>query len=89
MRLIVKVVVVRQHAPSWEEWRAEGQDSGSLLADPMLEWSAAPRLGGALVPTPAKDSPVWALGFQPIDVDNIGPRRHSRTINHAGDGIHV
>ena len=53
---------------SLEAWRAAGYDTHSVVADPRL----TPDANG--IPLPAPDSPVWALGFQPIPVDRIGPK---------------
>lgn len=49
-------------------WQALGLDRHSLVADPKL---ADPR-GGDF--TPAADSPLWSLGFEPIDLSDVGPR---------------
>ena len=59
---------------TWSEWRAEGQDAGSLIADPQLEWREEPALGGVAVPVPAASSPAWSLGFVAVDVGGVGPR---------------
>ncbi|MEM2885611.1 MAG: right-handed parallel beta-helix repeat-containing protein, partial [Thermoproteota archaeon] len=53
---------------SWEEWRAKGLDSGSLIADPMF---ADARAGDF---TLGPSSPAFALGFEPIDFEKVGPR---------------
>ena len=52
---------------SWEEWRKEGYDTDSVVADPLFA-------------DPDKDdyrlkpaSPAFKLGFAPIPVDKIGP----------------
>jgi hypothetical protein len=70
-----EVIQSKMHSPDWAEWRATGQDSNSVLADPQLEWRPVASLGGVLVPTPAASSPVWALGFKPIDIAMIGPQK--------------
>ncbi len=49
-------------------WQQAGQDAGSLVADPMF---ADPAAGDF---TLAADSPVVALGWQPIDPTKAGPR---------------
>ncbi|MBA3708120.1 MAG: right-handed parallel beta-helix repeat-containing protein, partial [Planctomycetes bacterium] len=55
---------------SWSQWRALGQDAHSALADPGFadrahgDWSLRP------------DSAAVALGFEPIPLDQIGPRAH-------------
>jgi len=52
-----------------EQWRARGHDQGSLIADPLF---VAPqkndfRLQGS--------SPALKMGFHPIDLNRVGPRR--------------
>ena len=52
-----------------EQWRARGHDQGSLIADPLF---VAPqkndfRLQGS--------SPALKMGFHPIDLSRVGPRR--------------
>lgn len=51
-----------------EGWRALGQDRHSLVADPRFADLAARDF--ALSP----DSPALELGFQPIDLSDVGPR---------------
>lgn len=53
---------------SWEEWQARGLDVNSVIADPLF---ADPEHGDF---TLRADSPAFALGFRPIDMDSIGPR---------------
>ena len=55
---------------SLEEWQEKrGQDKHSMVADPLF---AAPEQGDfSLKP----DSPARTLGFQPIDVSRVGPRK--------------
>jgi len=53
---------------SWDEWRSLGNDRHSLVADPGLE---ALQAGGFTLPP---DSPALELGFQPIDLSDVGPR---------------
>ena len=51
---------------SFAEWQAKGRDKGSIYADPQLnitDWRLAP------------SSPARQLGFIPIDVSRVGPRR--------------
>jgi hypothetical protein len=50
----------------WQSWQALG-DQHSLIADPKF---LAPEKDDYRL---APDSPAWALGFQPIPVDKIGP----------------
>lgn len=66
----------QMYRPTWNEWRATGQDQNSIVADPQLQWLPVASLGGIHVPMPARSSPVWSLGFRPIDLDLIGPRQH-------------
>ncbi|UCH34844.1 MAG: right-handed parallel beta-helix repeat-containing protein [Armatimonadota bacterium] len=54
---------------SLEEWRKRGMDEHSLVADPKLADPAADDF------TLAPDSPAWSLGFEPIDLSRVGPRR--------------
>lgn len=54
---------------SWEEWRKRGKDTHSAYADPKF---TDPEKGDF---TLAKDSPAWALGFKPIDMSTVGPRK--------------
>jgi hypothetical protein len=53
---------------SWTAWQATGRDSHSLIADPLFRNLAQDDF--ALQP----DSPALALGFQPLDLRNVGPR---------------
>lgn len=53
---------------SWEAWQKRGQDRHSLYADP--EFLSMDERDFTLKP----DSPAFALGFEPIDTENIGPR---------------
>ncbi len=53
---------------TWEEWRARGHDTGSLVADPGFADAAA---GDFTLPP---DSPAWKIGFRRIDMDTVGPR---------------
>jgi len=58
---------------AWNWWRQAGQDTGSVVADPMF------------VDAPAGDyrlqpgSPALALGFEQIPLDRIGPEGWPRT----------
>lgn len=51
-----------------EQWQAQGQDSGSIIADPLFENAAAADF--RLKP----DSPAMKLGFRPIDTSQVGLR---------------
>jgi hypothetical protein len=50
------------------EWQVLGHDRHSVIADPKCK---DPRHGDF---TLAEDSPALALGFQPIDTSDVGPR---------------
>lgn len=53
---------------SWADWQAGGQDSSSIIANPLFTDPDA----GAF--TLREDSPAIALGFHPIDTSLAGPR---------------
>ena len=53
---------------TWAEWRKRGKDAHSRYADPRF---VAPEQGDF---TLKPDSPALALGFQPIDISQTGPR---------------
>jgi hypothetical protein len=50
-------------------WQQEGNDAGSIVADPRFTDPAAGDF------SLAADSPVVALGWKPIDPTKAGPRR--------------
>lgn len=52
---------------SWDQWRQQGKDGDSLLADP--KFINAAKRDYRLQP----DSPALKLGFQPIPLEKIGP----------------
>jgi hypothetical protein len=56
------------HAFSWDDWKALGNDRHSLVADPCFRDLGAYDFG--LLP----DSPAFGLGFEPIDMSDVGPR---------------
>ena len=58
---------------SLEEWRARGMDAHSLVADPRFSAPADDDF------TLAPDCPAFSLGFQRIDLSDVGPRLQSRT----------
>ncbi len=58
---------------SFEEWQARGQDIHSLIADPLF---LAPEEGDFRL---KRNSPAFKLGFQPIDVSRVGPRKKVST----------
>jgi hypothetical protein len=51
----------------WQSWQALGGDRQSIIADPKF---LAPEADDYRL---APDSPAWALGFQSIPVEKIGP----------------
>ncbi|MEA3208161.1 MAG: hypothetical protein QOE70_1218 [Chthoniobacter sp.] len=51
----------------WQSWQALGGDQNSIIADPKF---LAPEKDDFRL---APDSPAWALGFQAIPVEKIGP----------------
>jgi len=54
---------------TFAEWQAAGFDTRSIIADPLF---ADPEHGDFSLPP---DSPAWDIGFQPIDMSTVGPRR--------------
>ena len=54
---------------TFAQWTAEGEDAGSIVADPLL--ADAPNGNFTLLP----DSPALARGFQQLDLSSVGPRR--------------
>lgn len=54
---------------TWAEWQKRGKDLHSQYADPRFV--DAEHYDFRLKP----DSPAWALGFRPIDLSQVGPRR--------------
>jgi hypothetical protein len=57
---------------SFDQWKQRGQDTGSLIADPHFIDPAKDNYD--LKP----DSPAFKLGFQPINLKEVGPRTSSR-----------
>jgi hypothetical protein len=53
---------------SFDEWKASGQDAGSVIADPLFV--NAGNFDFRLRP----DSPALKMGFQQIDMAGVGPR---------------
>jgi hypothetical protein len=51
-----------------DDWQALGHDRHSIIADPGF---ADPKNGDF---TLEPDSPVSEIGFQPIDLSDVGPR---------------
>jgi len=54
---------------TFDQWRAKGQDAHSIYADPGF---ADPKNGDFTMPP---DSPAHKLGFRPIDMTTVGPRK--------------
>ena len=63
-----KLDEVKFNGNTWDEWRKRGKDAHSRYADPLL---VAPEQGDF---TLKPGSPAFALGFQPIDLSQVGPR---------------
>lgn len=57
---------------SWREWRQRGKDLHSVYADPLF---TNPEVGDFTLDA---GSPAWALGFKPIDMSGVGPRKTAR-----------
>jgi hypothetical protein len=55
----------------WDEWRAQGMDAHSAIADPRFQPGKEDDF--RLQP----DSPALGLGFQPLDLSSAGPRRQA------------
>ncbi len=62
------VAAYRFAGQSWDQWRQQGHDVGSSIADPLLVDDGHPEKGLR------KGSPAYSLGFRPIDVSTVGPR---------------
>lgn len=54
---------------TWDDWRRRGHDIHSVVADPLFRDAAS--FDFQLSP----DSPALKLGFHPIDVSQVGPRK--------------
>ncbi|MDP2982700.1 MAG: right-handed parallel beta-helix repeat-containing protein [Candidatus Latescibacter sp.] len=54
---------------NFAEWKARGQDVHSLIADPRF---VDPQKGNF---TLQQDSPAFKLGFKPLDLRTVGPRK--------------
>ena len=63
-----KVEQVSFNKSSWAHWRKRGKDTHSRYADPLF---VNPDQGDF---TLKPDSPAFALGFQAIDMSQVGPR---------------
>jgi len=63
-----KLEDVKFNGLTFEKWRETGKDKNSKYADPMFV--DADKFDFRLRP----ESPAFAMGFQPIDIENVGPR---------------
>jgi hypothetical protein len=68
---------------AWSAWRKAGQDAHSLIADPGF---IAPEKDDYRL---RPDSPAFKLGFQPLPVERIGPRKHDPRASHSAVGAEV
>jgi Right handed beta helix region len=60
---------------TFKEWQQRGQDLDSIVADPLFMDPEKDNF------TLRRDSPALKLGFNPIDISNLGPRpRSSRAL---------
>ena len=59
---------VEQSRDELDSWRAGGNDTHSIVADPLC--ASLERNDFSLLP----GSPALALGFRPIDLGDVGPR---------------
>ena len=59
----------REKVPTLAEWKALGYETDSLIADPLF---VDPEHDNYRL---KPDSPAFKLGFVPIDIDSIGPRK--------------
>jgi len=55
---------------SWSDWQKNGKDNHSLYADPLFE--NPEKFDFKLKP----NSPAFALGFKPINMEEVGPRKN-------------
>jgi hypothetical protein len=62
---------IRFAGNTWAEWQKRGKDVHSQFADPLF---VAPNQGDF---TLKPESPAFALGFQAIDISQVGPRNRT------------
>ena len=64
----IRVTEAAPQSP-WEQWQSAGWDKESTIGNPLFVDAAADdyRL--------KTESPAWALGFEPIPIEKIGPRK--------------
>lgn len=55
---------------SWKEWQQSGKDKHSLFTDPLFTDASSYDF------TLKKNSPASQIGFQPIDMQDVGPRKY-------------
>jgi len=60
---------MRFNNKAFGQWQALGFDTRSIVADPLF---TDPENGDFSLPI---DSPAWDIGFEPIDMSTVGPRR--------------
>lgn len=65
----LKLDAVKFNGGTWAEWQKRGKDRNSLYADPKF---ADPDKGDFRL---TADSPALKLGFRPVDLTGVGPRR--------------
>lgn len=68
-RLATNPAAMKFSTVTLEQWRARGHDQNSLIADPLF---AGPKKDNF---TLKSKSPAFKLGFQPLDMRAVGPRR--------------
>ncbi len=56
------------HAFTWDDWKGFGNDRHSRVADPRFADLEAHDF------TLQPDSPALEMGFEPIDMSDVGPR---------------
>jgi hypothetical protein len=64
----VRGIPIQPAGKSWEMWQASGQDTESVIADPMF---ADPASGNFKL---SPRSPAWKMGWKAIDMSTVGPR---------------
>lgn len=72
-RLATNAETLKLPAGTWRQWRERGHDRNSRIADPLF---VNPKKDDFRL---RRNSPAFDLGFQPIDLSNIGPRPTARS----------
>ena len=75
--------LVGLHKETWKQWQEQGEDAGSIIADP--QFVDATRPGWQLKPT----SPAFKLGFKPIDLSQVGNYAASERRTWPRPEVHV